>query len=200
MYVFAAFYGMNLGSSQSYSRSLFSFLIPIGRESEMFSIYGYLYKPPSLCPKLLLNIHLLNIEITDKGSSWIGPMMVAFVSNFASMRWALFYIATFFMVSFPLIYYKVDPYVGAIQAGRSIAQHNPRSASAILAHADNIVDLELVLKAPPGGNNSHLKRPPKSERYVIRKDVSLLFCICPSFPPFCIEASVMFGTSPQRYA
>ena len=36
-------------------------------------------------------------EITDKGSSWIGPLMFALVSNVATMRWALVYILFFYV-------------------------------------------------------------------------------------------------------
>ena len=43
-------YGLPLGALQSYSRSLFGQLCPVGYESQFFAFY----------------------EITDKGSSWMG--------------------------------------------------------------------------------------------------------------------------------
>ena len=60
MYYLGALYGLNIGSVQSYSRSMFTLMIPKKRESQFFGLY----------------------EITDKGSSWIGPLMVAMVSNY----------------------------------------------------------------------------------------------------------------------
>src|SRR4029453_2403240 len=47
--------GLVLGGSQALSRSLFSQLIPKGREGEYFGLY----------------------EISDKGTSWLGPLLFA---------------------------------------------------------------------------------------------------------------------------
>lgn len=44
--------------------------------------------------------------------------MVAFVSNVASMRWALFYVFAFFVLSVPIIVYGVDLQQGMKQAGK----------------------------------------------------------------------------------
>ena len=44
--------------------------------------------------------------------------MVAFVSNVASMRWALFYVFAFFVLSVPIIVYGVDLEEGMKQAGK----------------------------------------------------------------------------------
>eukprot|EP00002_Diphylleia_rotans_P004350 TRINITY_DN1317_c0_g1_i1.p1 TRINITY_DN1317_c0_g1~~TRINITY_DN1317_c0_g1_i1.p1 ORF type:complete len:463 (+),score=104.06 TRINITY_DN1317_c0_g1_i1:187-1575(+) len=55
--LFGFVFGFNVGSVQSYSRSLFAELIPPGMESEFFGLY----------------------EITDKGSSWIGPLLVGVI-------------------------------------------------------------------------------------------------------------------------
>ena len=51
LYVLAAWFGACLGSAQAYGRALFSELIPEGHEADMFALF----------------------EITDKGSSWLGP-------------------------------------------------------------------------------------------------------------------------------
>ena len=52
--------GLPLGAMQSYARSLFGQMTPSGYESQFFSFY----------------------EITDKGSSWMGPLVVtAFISS-----------------------------------------------------------------------------------------------------------------------
>lgn len=59
MYVLGAFYGFLLGALQSFSRVFYADFIPPGMESEFFALY----------------------EITDKGSSWLGPLMVAVVTD-----------------------------------------------------------------------------------------------------------------------
>ena len=46
--------GLVLGGSQALSRSLFSQLIPTGKEGEYYGFY----------------------EISDKGTSWLGPLAV----------------------------------------------------------------------------------------------------------------------------
>lgn len=52
-------YLVQLGSMFSTRRSLYSHLIPVGAESQMFGLY----------------------ELTDKGSSWIDPSLAALISN-----------------------------------------------------------------------------------------------------------------------
>eukprot|EP00002_Diphylleia_rotans_P004142 TRINITY_DN1299_c0_g1_i1.p1 TRINITY_DN1299_c0_g1~~TRINITY_DN1299_c0_g1_i1.p1 ORF type:complete len:233 (-),score=43.55 TRINITY_DN1299_c0_g1_i1:410-1108(-) len=77
LYIFGFVYGFNVGSVQSFSRSLFSELIPPGMESEFFGLY----------------------EITDKGSSWIGPLLVALILQMTnSMRWGMFILFLFFLI------------------------------------------------------------------------------------------------------
>ena len=48
-----------LGGSQALSRSLFSQLIPAGKEGEYYGFY----------------------EISDKGTSWLGPLRSAWCSS-----------------------------------------------------------------------------------------------------------------------
>ena len=69
MYLVGVIYGLNIGSIQSYSRSMFTLMIPPNRESEFFGLY----------------------EVTDKGSSWIGPLIIAVISNYWSLRWGIIY-------------------------------------------------------------------------------------------------------------
>ncbi|KAJ3013538.1 UNVERIFIED_CONTAM: Autophagy protein 22 [Siphonaria sp. JEL0065] len=59
VYFFSALHGLIVGATQSSCRALFSQLLPPGSESEFFSLY----------------------EITDKGSSWVGPLIVAAIDN-----------------------------------------------------------------------------------------------------------------------
>eukprot|EP01084_Bolivina_argentea_P021661 40245_1 len=96
MYMYVFVFGCNWGSIQSYARSVFAYLVPIGKESQMFALY----------------------EITDKGSSWIGPLMVALITNIASIRYGMFYVTIFFAVAAPLLIWGVDLQVGMMEAGR----------------------------------------------------------------------------------
>jgi MFS transporter, UMF1 family len=65
-----------LGGSQALSRSLFSQLIPKGREAEFFSIY----------------------EISDKGTSWISPLLFGLVMDLTNdYHLAIFSLVVFFI-------------------------------------------------------------------------------------------------------
>lgn len=67
-------YGFVLGSIQSYTRTAYTDIVPPGQESEFFGIY----------------------EISDKGSSWCGPLVTGLLYQFTgSMRVGFFYL--FFM-------------------------------------------------------------------------------------------------------
>jgi len=71
-----------LGGSQALSRSMFSKLIPHGREAEYFSIY----------------------EISDKGTSWIGPLTFGVVLSLSnSYRYALLSLIIFLMIGMLLL-------------------------------------------------------------------------------------------------
>lgn len=95
MYMMAAFYGFHIGAMQSFSRVIFSELVPPGEESEFFSLYA----------------------ITDKGSSWMGPAMQAIVTQYLSEhRLGLVFLATMILASFPLLIWGFDPIKGKQQA------------------------------------------------------------------------------------
>jgi UMF1 family MFS transporter len=71
--------GIVLGGSQALSRSLFSQLIPRGREGEYFGLY----------------------EISDKGTSWLGPLLFAAAFDATeSYRVAIISLIVFFVVGF----------------------------------------------------------------------------------------------------
>jgi UMF1 family MFS transporter len=71
--------GIVLGGSQALSRSLFSQLIPAGKEAEYFSLY----------------------EISDRGTSWLGPLVFGLVFQFTgSYRLAIISLLAFFVVGF----------------------------------------------------------------------------------------------------
>jgi UMF1 family MFS transporter len=71
--------GIVLGGSQALSRSLFSQLIPAGKEAEYFSLY----------------------EISDRGTSWLGPLVFGLVFQLTgSYRLAIVSLLAFFVVGF----------------------------------------------------------------------------------------------------
>jgi MFS transporter, UMF1 family len=73
----AAAIGIVLGGSQALSRSLFSQLVPKGREGEYFGLY----------------------EISDKGTSWLGPLLFGLAFDVTrSYRVAIISLLVFFIV------------------------------------------------------------------------------------------------------
>jgi MFS transporter, UMF1 family len=76
-WIMAVFIGMVLGSSQALSRSLYSQMIPPGRESSFFGLY----------------------EISEKGTSWMGQLLfVVIVGATGSYRNAILGLIVFFVV------------------------------------------------------------------------------------------------------
>lgn len=74
--------GLVLGGSQALSRSLYSQLIPAGREGEYYGFY----------------------EISDKGTSWLGPLAFGIVFQLThSYRVGLVTLLVFFVVGFALL-------------------------------------------------------------------------------------------------
>lgn len=67
-FVLAAVIAIVMGGTQALSRSMFSRMIPAGKEAEYFSLY----------------------EISDKGTSWIGPLAFGLALTLTnSYRWAV---------------------------------------------------------------------------------------------------------------
>ncbi|MFY1692275.1 MFS transporter [Plantactinospora sp. WMMB782] len=74
--------GIVLGGSQALSRSLFSQLIPKGKEAEYFGLY----------------------EISDKGTSWLGPLLFGLAYGMTeSYRVAIISLLAFFVIGFVLL-------------------------------------------------------------------------------------------------
>lgn len=81
-YIAAAIVATVMGGSQALSRSLFSFMIPKGQEAEYYSVY----------------------EISDKGTSWMGPLFVgAALSITHNFRFAIVSLVVFFIVGLALL-------------------------------------------------------------------------------------------------
>lgn len=76
-YGLAVVIGFVMGGTQALSRSLFSQLIPPGKEAEYFGFY----------------------EISDRGTSWLGPFLFALTYQLTeSYRYAIFSLIFFFVV------------------------------------------------------------------------------------------------------
>jgi UMF1 family MFS transporter len=75
-WIMAIFIGTVLGSSQALSRSLYSQMIPEGRESSFFGLY----------------------EISERGTSWLGPLLFGVVvDSTGSYRQAILALIVFFI-------------------------------------------------------------------------------------------------------
>ncbi len=94
-YLMAAAIAIVLGGSQALSRSVYSLMIPRGQESEYFGLY----------------------EISDKGTSWFGPLLFGLALQFTgSYRVAILSLIFFFGVGL-LLLLKVNVRQGALDAG-----------------------------------------------------------------------------------
>ena len=77
---------MVLGGTQSLSRSLYSKLIPFGKEAEYFSLY----------------------EVSDRGTSLIGPLLFGITLQLTgSFRIAILSLCIFFIIGIILLL-KID--------------------------------------------------------------------------------------------
>ena len=75
-WIMGGFIGLVLGSAQALSRSLYSQMIPAGRESSFFGLY----------------------EISEKGTSWMGQLLFAIiVGATGSFRQAILALIVFFV-------------------------------------------------------------------------------------------------------
>ncbi|MFE3993357.1 MFS transporter [Streptomyces goshikiensis] len=81
-FALAAMIGLVLGGSQALSRSLFSHLVPAGKEAEYFSAY----------------------EMSDRGLSWVGPLVFGLTYQVTgSYRDAIISLVFFFALGFVLL-------------------------------------------------------------------------------------------------
>lgn len=99
-YIMSGAIGLVLGGSQALSRSLFSQMIPAGRESSFFGIY----------------------EISERGTSWIGPIVFGLVAQLTnSYRPAILALIVFFVVGSILLFF-VDTQRAVHEAGNITPQ------------------------------------------------------------------------------
>jgi len=93
--VLAALIGLVLGGTQALSRSLFSHLVPAGREAEYFSVY----------------------ELAERGTSWLGPLVFGLVVQLSDdLRLAILSLLAFFGLGFVLLA-RTDLRAAAAEAG-----------------------------------------------------------------------------------
>ena len=103
-YMMAAAIAVVLGGSQALSRSVYSLMIPKGQESEYFGLY----------------------EISDKGTSWLGPLLFGLALQFTgSYRIAILSLIVFFVVGL-LLLFRVNVHQGISEAGND---KSPATAS-----------------------------------------------------------------------
>jgi MFS transporter, UMF1 family len=94
-YVLGAVIGLVLGGTQALSRSLYSQMIPKGKESEYFSLY----------------------EISERGTSWLGPLLFGLSLQFTgSYRIAIFSLGIFFVAGLIMLF-KVNVRQAILEAG-----------------------------------------------------------------------------------
>jgi MFS transporter, UMF1 family len=100
-FVVAVCIGIVLGGTQALSRSLFSHLVPADRRAEYFGFY----------------------EISDKGTSWLGPLVFALALQLTdSYRTAIVSLIIFFIAGFALLL-RVDVRRGIQEAGNPLPRN-----------------------------------------------------------------------------
>jgi len=94
-FILGAFIALVMGGSQAISRSLFAQMIPDGQEAEYFSFY----------------------EISERGTSWIGPAIFAAAINiFDNLRPAILSLIFFFVIGLILLpFVKVDKAIADVK-------------------------------------------------------------------------------------
>ena len=94
-FVLGAVIAIVLGGSQALSRSVYSLMIPRGKEAEYFSLY----------------------EVSDKGTGWLAFLLFGLVRQFTgSYRLAILSLVVFFIAGLVLLT-RVDVRKAAIEAG-----------------------------------------------------------------------------------
>ncbi|KAG8995169.1 Autophagy protein 22 [Tulasnella sp. JGI-2019a] len=103
MYGFAIFFGAIYGPFQSYARSVFSEVIPRGEEARWFGLYS----------------------ITDKASSFSGPLIVGLISDATgNMRYAFFFLVGMMLLPIPILLWAWDVRSGREDAERYIQERD----------------------------------------------------------------------------
>ena len=100
--ILGIFIAIVLGGSQAISRSIFSQMIPDGKEAEFYSFY----------------------EISERGTSWIGPLVFGLANQlFGSLRPAILSLIFFFIAGLVLL-----PFVNVTKAIEDVKKHDATHA------------------------------------------------------------------------
>ncbi|TPX41640.1 hypothetical protein SeMB42_g05486 [Synchytrium endobioticum] len=92
--IISAWYGFMLSAQQSFSRVLYADMVPVGKESEFFALY----------------------EVSDKGSSWIGPLISAAATDLThNNRYAFLFLIPL-MLAGQFFMLRVDPAAAKVEA------------------------------------------------------------------------------------
>ncbi|KAF9100867.1 Autophagy protein 22 [Mortierella sp. AM989] len=95
------YFGLMLGAFQSFSRVMYASLIPKGKESEFFSLYG----------------------ITDKSSSWLGPLITGAIIENNDTRWGFVFPLCMMLIPLAIIMW-VDVEKGIKDAENFSEEHS----------------------------------------------------------------------------
>jgi MFS transporter, UMF1 family len=99
-FVAAALVALIMGGSQALSRSLYSVMIPKGREAEYYSLY----------------------EISDKGTSWLAPLLFGVTLQLTgSYQYAILSMVVFFVTGLVLLL-RVNVPQAAAEAGNGVSR------------------------------------------------------------------------------
>ena len=102
-YIMSGAIGFVLGGSQALSRSLFSQMIPAGREAAFFGIYA----------------------ISERGTSWLGPIVFGLVAQLTnSYRPAILALIAFFVLGMIILFFN-----NSAKAIHEAGQHTPEEAA-----------------------------------------------------------------------
>ena len=100
-FILGAFIALVMGGSQAISRSLFSQMIPPGREAEFYSFY----------------------EVSERGTSWTGPLIFGLANQLTgSLRWGILALIIYFAAGLILL-----PFVNVQKAMADAKSYNPET-------------------------------------------------------------------------
>ncbi|KAG0230230.1 Autophagy protein 22 [Actinomortierella wolfii] len=119
MFALATWFGFLIGSIQSYCRSIYGTLVPRGQESQFFGLYA----------------------ITDKGSSWLGPLVVAAITDAThDIRHAFIFLLVLLSLPPPILRWGVD-----LEQGRLDAEEAARAEDAeAVTTVENTEDADIA--------------------------------------------------------
>jgi UMF1 family MFS transporter len=96
-FILGAFIALVMGGSQAISRSLFSQMVPLGKEAEFYSFY----------------------EVSERGTSWIGPLLFGLTNQlFGNLRLAILSLIFFFVIGLVIL-----PFVNVKKATEDVKRY-----------------------------------------------------------------------------